>query len=133
VLSHAERGRVISDEYRKRVFLSAARVRATSLIDALLPEARSQGTIGRSYGANPTTRVPGVYMRAAASCPVDGRKTSSENGLCTTNALCLRRFDLPGPKKKRRWTTLTVYGLRPVRDKVSSFDSVRTIERSGGP
>jgi GNAT superfamily N-acetyltransferase len=43
VLSHAERGRVISDEHRKRVFLSAARVRATFLIDALLPEARSQG------------------------------------------------------------------------------------------
>ena len=34
---------MISDEYRKRVFLSAARVRATFLIDALLPEARSQG------------------------------------------------------------------------------------------
>jgi hypothetical protein len=36
VLSHAERGRVVPDEYRKRVFLSAARVRATFLIDGFV-------------------------------------------------------------------------------------------------
>jgi hypothetical protein len=36
VLSHADRGRVISDEHRKRVFLSAARVRATFLIDGFV-------------------------------------------------------------------------------------------------
>jgi len=33
VLSHADRRRVIADEDRKKVFLSAARVRATFLID----------------------------------------------------------------------------------------------------
>jgi len=32
VLSHADRRRVISEEHRKKVFLSAARVRATFLI-----------------------------------------------------------------------------------------------------
>jgi hypothetical protein len=36
VLSHADRGRVISDEHRKKVFLSAARVRATILIDGFV-------------------------------------------------------------------------------------------------
>ena len=85
------------------------------LVDALLSEARSRGYDRSSYGPNPTTSVPGVCMRAAASCLVGGRKTSSENELCTTNALCLRRFDLS----------------RPV-DKVSSFDGIGTIERSGG-
>jgi len=36
VLSHLDRGRVISEEHRKRVFLSAARVRATFLIDGFV-------------------------------------------------------------------------------------------------
>jgi Winged helix DNA-binding domain len=36
VLSHADRRRVISDEHRKKVFLSAARVRATFLIDGFV-------------------------------------------------------------------------------------------------
>jgi Winged helix DNA-binding domain len=36
LLSHADRGRVISDEHRKKVFLSAARVRATFLIDGFV-------------------------------------------------------------------------------------------------
>lgn len=36
VLSHADRRRVISDEHRKEVFLSAARVRATFLIDGFV-------------------------------------------------------------------------------------------------
>ena len=36
VLSHADRGRVISDEHRKKVFLSAARVRATFLIEGFV-------------------------------------------------------------------------------------------------
>lgn len=36
VLSHADRTRVISDEHRKKVFLSAARVRATFLIDGFV-------------------------------------------------------------------------------------------------
>jgi len=36
VLSHVDRGRVISDEHRKKVFLSAARVRATFLIDGFV-------------------------------------------------------------------------------------------------
>jgi hypothetical protein len=36
VLSHAERGRVLPDEHRKKVFLSAARVRATFLIDGFV-------------------------------------------------------------------------------------------------
>ena len=36
VLSHAARGRVISEEHRKKVFLSAARVRATFLIDGFV-------------------------------------------------------------------------------------------------
>jgi hypothetical protein len=36
VLSHADRGRVISDEHRKKVFLSSARVRATFLIDGFV-------------------------------------------------------------------------------------------------
>ncbi len=36
VLSHADRGRVISDEHRKKVFLSAARVRATFLVDGFV-------------------------------------------------------------------------------------------------
>jgi hypothetical protein len=36
MLSHADRGRVVSDEHRKKVFLSAARVRATFLIDGFV-------------------------------------------------------------------------------------------------
>jgi hypothetical protein len=36
VLSHAERGRVVPDRHRKKVFLSAARVRATFLIDGFV-------------------------------------------------------------------------------------------------
>ena len=36
VLSHADRARVISDEHRKRVFLSAGRVRATFLLDGFV-------------------------------------------------------------------------------------------------
>src|SRR5215204_5061886 len=36
VLSHAGRGRVISDEHRKKVFLSAATVRVTFLIDGFV-------------------------------------------------------------------------------------------------
>jgi len=36
MLSHADRRRVISDEHRKKVFLSAARVRATFLIDGFV-------------------------------------------------------------------------------------------------
>jgi hypothetical protein len=36
VLSYADRRRVISDEHRKKVFLSAARVRATFLIDGFV-------------------------------------------------------------------------------------------------
>jgi hypothetical protein len=36
VLSHADRRRIISDEHRKKVFLSAARVRATFLIDGFV-------------------------------------------------------------------------------------------------
>jgi len=36
VLSHADRSRVISEEHRKKVFLSAARVRATFLIDGFV-------------------------------------------------------------------------------------------------
>ncbi len=36
VLSHAERGRVLPEEHRKKVFLSAARVRATVLIDGFV-------------------------------------------------------------------------------------------------
>jgi len=36
VLSHADRGRVISEEHRKKVYLSAARVRATFLIDGFV-------------------------------------------------------------------------------------------------
>ena len=36
ILSHADRRRVIADEYRSRVFLSAARVRATFLVDGFV-------------------------------------------------------------------------------------------------
>ena len=36
VLSHSDRRRVISDEHRKKVFLFAARVRATFLIDGFV-------------------------------------------------------------------------------------------------
>lgn len=36
VLSHADRGRVISDEHRRKVFLPAARVRATFLVDGFV-------------------------------------------------------------------------------------------------
>jgi hypothetical protein len=36
VLSHVDRGRVLPDEHRKKVFLSAARVRATFLIDGFV-------------------------------------------------------------------------------------------------
>ncbi len=36
VLSHADRTRVIADEHRKKVFLSAARVRATFLLDGFV-------------------------------------------------------------------------------------------------
>ena len=36
VLSHADRGRVVSEVHRKKVFLSAARVRATFIIDGFV-------------------------------------------------------------------------------------------------
>ena len=36
VRSHADRGRVISDEHRPKVFLSAGRVRATFLLDGFV-------------------------------------------------------------------------------------------------
>jgi DNA glycosylase AlkZ-like len=36
ILSHAERGRVVPDEHSKKVFLPAARVRATFLIDGFV-------------------------------------------------------------------------------------------------
>ena len=36
LLSHADRRRIISDEHRKKVFLSAARVRATFLVDGFV-------------------------------------------------------------------------------------------------
>jgi hypothetical protein len=36
VLSHAERERAVPDEHRKKIFLSAARVRATFLIDGFV-------------------------------------------------------------------------------------------------
>jgi len=36
ILSHSDRTRVISDEYRPRIFLSAARVRATFLVDGFV-------------------------------------------------------------------------------------------------
>ncbi len=36
ILSHADRTRGISDEYRKRVLLSAGRVRATILVDGIV-------------------------------------------------------------------------------------------------
>jgi hypothetical protein len=36
VLSHVERGRVLPDEHRKKIFLAAARVRATFLIDGFV-------------------------------------------------------------------------------------------------
>ncbi len=36
ILSHAERRRVVPDEHRKKVFLSAARVRATFLVDGFV-------------------------------------------------------------------------------------------------
>ena len=36
LLSHADRRRVIADEHRKKVFLSAARVRATFLLDGFV-------------------------------------------------------------------------------------------------
>ena len=36
VLSHAERGRVVPNEHRKKIFLPAARVRATFLIDGFV-------------------------------------------------------------------------------------------------
>lgn len=36
VLSHADRSRIIADEHKKRVFLSAARVRATILVDGFV-------------------------------------------------------------------------------------------------
>jgi hypothetical protein len=36
ILSHAERGRVVPEEHRKKIFLSAARVRATFLIDGFV-------------------------------------------------------------------------------------------------
>ena len=36
ILSHADRRRVIADEYRSKVFLSAGRVRATFLVDGFV-------------------------------------------------------------------------------------------------
>ena len=36
ILSHADRTRVISDEHRPKIFLSAARVRATFLVDGFV-------------------------------------------------------------------------------------------------
>ncbi|MBA2715306.1 MAG: winged helix DNA-binding domain-containing protein [Rubrobacteraceae bacterium] len=48
ILSHADRRRVIADEYRSKVFLSAARVRATFLVDGFVRGAwkieRARGT-----------------------------------------------------------------------------------------
>lgn len=48
VLSHADRTRVISEEHRKKVFLSAARVRATFLVDGFV---RGAWKIEKTKGA----------------------------------------------------------------------------------
>ncbi len=48
ILSHADRSRVISDEYRSKVFLSAGRVRATFLVDGFV---RGTWRIEKSRGA----------------------------------------------------------------------------------
>lgn len=48
LLSHADRSRIIADEHRKKVFLSAARVRATFLVDGFV---RGAWKIEKTKGA----------------------------------------------------------------------------------
>jgi hypothetical protein len=68
ILSHLDRGRVVPEEHRKKVFLSAARVRATFLIDGFvrgawkIEKARKMATL-RIEPFDPLSREDHVALR----------------------------------------------------------------------
>jgi Winged helix DNA-binding domain len=71
VLSHADRGRVISDEHRKKVFLSAARVRATFLID---------GFVRGAWKVEKTRRAATLVIEPFERLSREDRDSFSEEG-----------------------------------------------------
>ena len=71
VLSHADRRRVISDEHRKKVFLSAARVRATFLID---------GFVSGTWKVEKTKRTATLVIEPFESLSVKDRDALEDEG-----------------------------------------------------
>jgi hypothetical protein len=71
VLSHADRRRVISEEHRKKVFLSAARVRATFLID---------GFVGGTWRIEKTRRSATLEIEPFETLSREDRDALQEEG-----------------------------------------------------
>ena len=71
VLSHADRRRVISDEHRKFVFLSAARVRATFLVD---------GFVAGTWKVEKSRGAATLVIEPFESLPQDARDALIEEG-----------------------------------------------------
>jgi hypothetical protein len=71
VLSHSDRKRVFSDEHRKKVFLSAARVRATFLID---------GFVRGALKVERTRKAATLFIEPFERLSREDRNTLSEEG-----------------------------------------------------
>lgn len=71
LLAHADRARVIADAYRPLVFLSAARVRATFLID---------GFVGGAWGVERAKRTATLVVEPFAPLAADIRKALADEG-----------------------------------------------------
>ena len=71
VLAHADRTRVIADEHRSRVFLSAARVRATFLLD---------GFVGGTWKIEKTKGTATLVIEPFEPLPEEARDALLEEG-----------------------------------------------------
>ncbi len=71
VLSHADRTRVIPDEHRKKVFLSAARVRATFLVD---------GFVGGAWKIEKTRKTARLVIEPFEPLSSEDRDALAEEG-----------------------------------------------------
>lgn len=71
VLSHADRGRVVPAEHRKKVFLSAARVRATFLVD---------GFVAGAWKIEKTRKAATLVIEPFDPLPDGAREALAEEG-----------------------------------------------------
>lgn len=71
VLSHADRGRVVPAEHRKKVFLSAARVRATFLVD---------GFVAGAWKVEKTRKAATLVIEPFDPLPEGAREALTEEG-----------------------------------------------------